>query len=1008
MHQQEESQQQQQQPSVSSHQRMTWLSKKKKSNHQQSTNGKITASTAIPVLSVSTPSKSISMQHHPSERTVCSNLNATKTTNSLMPIHHESDQYHANIITTHSTIAAKQHSRIISATLCKYFGLGTHHNQHQSNLSTNSCSIEQQDGEHEEENTTQVTSSQVGVNHNQSDDGDNDLNVFHSSTESDINMNCPNKQSMLPICGPVHLEELVASGKYGSVWRATTSASGSHDHDDEGVESPTTVAVKVFTPHQKAHYENELEVYSLLSTYQKKSQRCDAVPVFYGAREVGRDDDDDEGSNYKSEHHEPGAEGVASSKFYHLVISYAAGGCMQDYLMKNTITWSSLCKILADITRGLSFLHSELGTHSVVHRDLTSRNILLSSLSPDSMSCMICDFGFAIKLSGMPTSECTSLPEVGTLRYMAPEVLDGAVNLRDCESALKQIDIYSLGLIFWEVAFRCSDLYQGVTVPAYQLPYQRELGNRPTFEKMRVLVAIHKARPLFPDIWKDTNPAIRLLKETIEYCWDHDAEARLTAPCVQRRVAQFAELWQCHKSQTLAALLKNSSGNPAVKQQALAVLSKKNFVDCGYKSIGLHVNNFKDDADEDKENLPFPPPPSSANKVINEMIHLPAVHQNATRSEEMRHPKLSLPLQPHHGLNPCAERNYHVESVEDIRVLEESLVYETAKFKKGPESQEEPPELKNNIIRSQRAANPPPAHMTQAQVAAHHRFADSNRAHHLAHYPLPRVQNIITRQKMSNINANMPPSVEGQHSAGDTTSSMPTSASTTTAVVGIATPGGNVNVRKRKPTHLPQRAARWAKSFVMRTFKLNGLSIDRNMADNDSIQIVYPTTTPRTALQPSSTTSQHHHHASHPPSLLSTSIAPSSQLASIHNNHNTRRHLSLPHRGPQQPSSSQSSSHQQHPRASSVQSHYSSESSSITHYSASPPASPLTLSSDQDQDSDLTYELTPCMMQHQQQDEHEHGEDQDQNQEQNHEEEDDQQAATHHKDLFYPFETIPL
>lgn len=44
---------------------------------------------------------------------------------------------------------------------------------------------------------------------------------------------------------------------------------------------------------------------------------------------------------------------------------------------------------------------------------------------------------------------------------MAPEVLEGAVNLRDCESSLKQIDVYALGLIIWELATRCTDLFQG-------------------------------------------------------------------------------------------------------------------------------------------------------------------------------------------------------------------------------------------------------------------------------------------------------------------------------------------------------------------------------------------------------------------------------------------------------------------------------------------------------------------------------------------------------------------
>lgn len=44
---------------------------------------------------------------------------------------------------------------------------------------------------------------------------------------------------------------------------------------------------------------------------------------------------------------------------------------------------------------------------------------------------------------------------------MAPEVLEGAVNLRDCESALKQVDMYALGLIYWEIFMRCVDLFPG-------------------------------------------------------------------------------------------------------------------------------------------------------------------------------------------------------------------------------------------------------------------------------------------------------------------------------------------------------------------------------------------------------------------------------------------------------------------------------------------------------------------------------------------------------------------
>lgn len=48
------------------------------------------------------------------------------------------------------------------------------------------------------------------------------------------------------------------------------------------------------------------------------------------------------------------------------------------------------------------------------------------------------------------------------MRYMAPEILDCAVNLRDCESSLKQIDMYAFSLVLWELLTRCKDLLFGM------------------------------------------------------------------------------------------------------------------------------------------------------------------------------------------------------------------------------------------------------------------------------------------------------------------------------------------------------------------------------------------------------------------------------------------------------------------------------------------------------------------------------------------------------------------
>nr|XP_006816222.1 PREDICTED: uncharacterized protein LOC102810094 [Saccoglossus kowalevskii] len=137
---------------------------------------------------------------------------------------------------------------------------------------------------------------------------------------------------------------------------------------------------------------------------------------------------------------------------------------------------------------------------------------------------------------------------VGTIRYMSPEVLDGAVNLRDCEVALKQVDVYAMGLVLWEIATRCYDLFPGGPVPEYELPFMSEIGSHPSFEDVQVFVSREKRRPAFPDAWKKNHHAIRSLKETMEDCWDQDAEARLTALCVEERMMDLMNLWDKNHS----------------------------------------------------------------------------------------------------------------------------------------------------------------------------------------------------------------------------------------------------------------------------------------------------------------------------------------------------------------------------------------------------------------------------------------------------------------------------
>uniref|UniRef100_A0A3Q3JP92 receptor protein serine/threonine kinase n=1 Tax=Monopterus albus TaxID=43700 RepID=A0A3Q3JP92_MONAL len=309
------------------------------------------------------------------------------------------------------------------------------------------------------------------------------------------------------------LLELIGRGRYGAVY------CGSLD------ERP--VAVKVFTATNRQNFINECSIYRL------PLLEHDNIARFVAADE------------------RTGPEGRME---YLLVMDYYPHGSLSHYLSIQSNDWVSSCRLAHSVTRGLAYLHTELFKGdlykpAVSHRDLNSRNILVKA---DGM-CVIIDFGLSMKLTGNRPArhgeeENAAISEVGTIRYMAPEVLEGAVNLRDCESALKQVDMYALGLVYWETFMRCTDLFPGESVPEYQMAFQAEAGNHPTFEDMQVLVSREKQRPKFPEAWKENSLAVRSLKETMEDCWDQDAEARLTAQCAEERLAELLLIWDRSKS----------------------------------------------------------------------------------------------------------------------------------------------------------------------------------------------------------------------------------------------------------------------------------------------------------------------------------------------------------------------------------------------------------------------------------------------------------------------------
>lgn len=291
---------------------------------------------------------------------------------------------------------------------------------------------------------------------------------------------------------PIQLIEIKARGRFGAVWKANMMNE--------------SVAVKIFPIQDRHSWMVEQEIFRL------PQMKHPNVLAFIGAEKRGE--------NLQAE--------------YWLITSFHEKGSLCDYLKANLVSWTELCHIAETMAKGLMHLHEEMSPTktdaykpALAHRDFKSKNVLLKT---DLTAC-VADFGLAL-IFHPGQSPGDTHGQVGTRRYMAPEVLEGAINFQ--HDAFLRIDMYACGLVLWELMSRCT--LQDGPVDEYLLPFEEEVGQHPTLEDMQISVVQKKLRPKFKDYWK-TNQNLQLLCDTIEECWDHDAEARLSASCVQERIS---------------------------------------------------------------------------------------------------------------------------------------------------------------------------------------------------------------------------------------------------------------------------------------------------------------------------------------------------------------------------------------------------------------------------------------------------------------------------------------
>ncbi|KAF0439664.1 Myosin V [Gigaspora margarita] len=128
-----------------------------------------------------------------------------------------------------------------------------------------------------------------------------------------------------------------------------------------------------------------------------------------------------------------------------LVLQYANGGSLREHLRSKQkdglykILWNDLIQIAKEITLGLAHLHSK----NIVHRDLHSMNILIND-----NRALITDFGISKQLDAVTTATSTKAGVIGIPAYIEPQCF---IQYKEAYKIDKKSDIYSLGVLFWEL-----------------------------------------------------------------------------------------------------------------------------------------------------------------------------------------------------------------------------------------------------------------------------------------------------------------------------------------------------------------------------------------------------------------------------------------------------------------------------------------------------------------------------------------------------------------------------
>lgn len=294
----------------------------------------------------------------------------------------------------------------------------------------------------------------------------------------------------------IQMVESIGKGRYGEVWSARWRGE--------------KVAVKVFFTTEEASWFRETEI------YQTVLMRHENILGFIAAD----------------------IKGTGSWTQMLLITDYHENGSLHDYLQTTVLDQQSFATMAYSIVSGLAHLHMDIfgtkGKPAIAHRDIKSKNILVKR----NGQCAIADFGLAVRhVAERNEVDIAPNTRVGTRRYMAPELLDEKLDVANFE-AFKMADVYSLGLVLWEMCRRCAAGGPAPRVEPYALPYHDRVPPDPSFEDMHGAVVARRERPPVPPRWAAAGGPLAAAAALLPECWHHNPPVRLTALRVKKTLAR--------------------------------------------------------------------------------------------------------------------------------------------------------------------------------------------------------------------------------------------------------------------------------------------------------------------------------------------------------------------------------------------------------------------------------------------------------------------------------------